>query len=58
MRFFDIWKEPSEQGDIDALDYVFLGNYVGYGAFSLEVICLLMALKLKYPTQVVLLRGA
>jgi len=36
---------------------VFLGNYIDRGAFSLEVICLLMALKLKYPKQVILLRG-
>ena len=27
------------------------------GAYSLETICLLMALKLKYPKQIFLLRG-
>jgi diadenosine tetraphosphatase ApaH/serine/threonine PP2A family protein phosphatase len=61
MRFFDVWKYPGEDaagGDISANDYIFLGNYVDRGCNSLEVICLLMALKVKYPEQVHLLRGA
>lgn len=59
MRFFDIWKSPSDgaTGDIHGFDYVFLGNYVDRGAYQLETICLLMALKLKYPKQIFLLRG-
>lgn len=61
MRFFDTWKFPgegSQGGDIASSDYVFLGNYVDRGVHSLETICLLLALKIKYPMQVHLLRGS
>ena len=61
MRFFDTWKYPgddSQGGDIDRFDYVFLGNYIDRGCYNLEVICLLMALKVKHPDEIHLLRGA
>ena len=60
MRFFELWKSPTESafgGDIDSFAYVFLGNYVDRGNRSLETICLLMSLKLKYPEHIHLLRG-
>ena len=58
MRFFDLWGMPSEdEGDIESYDYLFLGDYVDRGSHSLETICLLMALKVKFPESIHLLRG-
>lgn len=57
MRFFDLWGTPDESGDIESCDYLFLGDYVDRGNHSLETICLLMALKIKYPDRIHLLRG-
>lgn len=57
MRFFDIWKSPCELGDIENFAYIFLGNFVDRGKFSLETICLLMALKIRYSDHIFLIRG-
>jgi len=52
MRLFKQYKAPNDsqnyECDIEGLDYLFLGNYVDRGMYSLEVIWLLMALKLKF----------
>ena len=38
-------------------NYLFLGNYVGFGKQSLETICLILAYKIMYPENFFLLRG-
>ena len=44
-------------GSIPETNYVFLGNYVNRGNFSIETIQLLLALKVRYPSSITLLRG-
>ena len=59
LRYFSLFGRPSElKGDIECVDYLFLGNFTNRGAFSLETICLLLALKIKYNGHFHLLRGS
>ena len=60
MRFFDLWGTPCDtlkDGDIETFDYLFLGDYVDRGKCNLETILILLALKVRYPDQIHLLRG-
>ena len=57
MRFFDLWGNPNDNGDIESYDYLFLGDYVDRGAASVETITYLTLLKLRYPSRFTLLRG-
>ncbi|KAJ1638489.1 Metallo-dependent phosphatase-like protein [Pavlovales sp. CCMP2436] len=57
MRLFAEFGTPSHTGDLDLVDYLFLGDYVDRGAYQLETICLVLALKIEYPSKVFLLRG-
>ena len=51
LRLFEFRGMPPDA------NYLFLGDYVDRGPNGLECMFLLMALKIKYPTQVWLLRG-
>lgn len=51
LRIFEKCGKPPETA------YLFLGDYVDRGANSLETIVLLLALKLRYPDRIYMLRG-
>ena len=60
MRFFESYGNPSDDnqmGDINVMQYIFLGDFCDRGFHSLEVIFLLFALKIKYPQFIYLIRG-
>jgi len=60
MRLFDQFGAPHREaggGDIQMVDYLFLGDLVDRGAHSLEVVTLVLALKLAHPRKVFVVRG-
>jgi protein phosphatase len=60
MRYFESYGNPSDNiqnGDINVMQYIFLGDFCDRGTQSLEVILLLFALKIKYPNFIYLIRG-
>ena len=60
MRFFESYGNPSDSiqnGDINVMQYIFLGDFCDRGFYSLEVVLLLFALKIKYPNFIYLIRG-
>jgi serine/threonine-protein phosphatase 4 catalytic subunit len=44
-------------GDCPKTNYLFLGDFVDRGFYSVETFLLLLALKVRYPDRITLIRG-
>lgn len=56
-QFYDLMELFKVAGEPPDVNFLFMGDYVDRGYFSVVVISLLLALKLKHPQRVTLLRG-
>ena len=53
-----IYGSPNHRtGDITLCHYVFIGDFIDRGACSLETVLVLLALKVRYPSRITLIRG-
>mmetsp|Transcript_13514 Transcript_13514/g.25412 ORF Transcript_13514/g.25412 Transcript_13514/m.25412 type:complete len:490 (-) Transcript_13514:1478-2947(-) len=56
-QFFDLLKLLEIGGSPESNNYLFLGDYVDRGCFSVECLILLYALKINFPTSFMMIRG-
>lgn len=56
-QYYDLVKLLQVGGNPETTRYLFLGDFVDRGMFSIEVLILIMALKIKFPESIFLLRG-
>lgn len=53
----DLLELFSVVGEVPYANYLFMGDYVDRGYFSVETVCLLLSLKVKFPGRITLTRG-
>jgi serine/threonine-protein phosphatase 2B catalytic subunit len=56
-QFYDMLKLLNVGGDPETTKYLFLGDFVDRGTFSIEVMLMVMALKISFPSTIFVLRG-
>ena len=56
-QFYDLLEIFDFQGFPPDSNYLFLGNYVDFGNQGIEVLCMLLCYKIKFPENFFLLRG-
>ncbi len=56
-QFYDLRELFKVGGDVPETNYLFLGDFVDRGFYSVETFLLLLALKVRYPDRMFLIRG-
>eukprot|EP00051_Salpingoeca_urceolata_P032616 m.16544 g.16544 ORF g.16544 m.16544 type:complete len:317 (-) comp5277_c0_seq1:343-1293(-) len=56
-QFYDLMELFKVGKDCPSTNYLFLGDFVDRGFFSVETFLLLLALKVRYPDRITLVRG-
>jgi serine/threonine-protein phosphatase 4 catalytic subunit len=56
-QFYDLLEVFLMGGELPDTTYLFLGNFIGRGSHHLNTLTLLFLFKIKYPKQILLLRG-